>query len=352
MRNQEKGIATLAVVSGIAMVVALFSVAVIKSGVNEVNKANNLVELAQDKAHARASIDCAAGLFKQLGLNPSTMVAGDFSDCKSDASTVFGIVDGGSLWTISAQHGYATSRFSVRQTSSKAAFRTAGSVEITGGNSWAPAAGDVVTIDGVQYVECTAIVAGGTITIDVGSSAAAFDTLKPIDSSLDCAPTHDTHIAAGSGSVTDGFGKDMVSNADIESIFEEIFGRPKSEWESVRSEEGFYVINTGSAITNKAAVEGCGAAIKTAINGDPAADPPIGKHDKIWVMGDCMLNGVTHAGDAFQSPLVVIQNGIVGAEWGNLTVFEVQSYSLRLITLIRIWPRRGGKTVEVVRMAQ
>lgn len=310
--NKQHGLATLSVVSGIVAIGALFSFAVMQLGVNETKKIQNLIIKANETAHVRAALDCAVAVFEIKDLDPRiSLPISEFNECKVTPETVFtltGTADEGitSHWTLTATYGFARASVVIASGSAFASFKTSGSVEITGGNDWESATGDVVTIDGKEYVECTVIVAGGSVTIDVENTGAEFKTHAASDTNLECSPNHSTVIKAGSGAVKDDFEQDILTYQSNLNIFRDFFGVPKSQWETIKAKFEAN-ITTGSAISNPEAVTNCGKKIKEAITAG---------NELIWVDGDCMLNELTNTGAADQSPLIVIKNGIVGVNGG------------------------------------
>ncbi|MDD1784322.1 hypothetical protein LRP49_24395 [Enterovibrio sp. ZSDZ35] len=303
--KRQTGLATLAVVSGILLVVALFSVAVVGSGFASMKKAQNYVADAKQRAKAQAGLDCAAALYEQKGVDPTAAGYSNavFNDCEIAGVTI-SLESVGTNWQLMSASGYAASKAIIRPLGGTAsAFKTSGGIVVDGGNAWIPAKGQLVeTKDSVDYYQCTAIVAGGDITIDVGKSDAEF-TSELAGNKEKCATGYSTHIPTHSDPITNAFEGDILHNQPNIDVFQDQFDVPKEQWETVK--EGFEVkLTTGSAISASEAVTNCGANIKTHIDA--------GKK-KIWVEGDCMLTGMSGAGSKESPPLVVIKNGVVGA---------------------------------------
>lgn len=301
---REKGLATLSVVSGIVMIGALFSFAVMQLGMNETKKTQNLVVKGIQKANARASIDCAVAVFENLtDVDPSSLNINEFNDCKIGEGTTFTLVPEDTNWILTASHGFANSAVLIgARSGSFAVFKTAGNIEIKGGQNWLVATGDKIAAEGDNVVECTAIIAGGSVTIDVEYTNAIFETYAP--GNLSCGENYSTEIPKGSGKVTEGFELDILENQLGIDIFADLFGVTKDKWPEIKSQFDT-VITTGSAVSasTKAAVTQCGASIKAAIKAG---------HDLIWVEGDCLLNGMTDTTYEDRSPLIVVKNGIMG----------------------------------------
>lgn len=307
---KQKGIVTLTVVSAIILISSFFSFAVMQMEINEVKKTQNLIVKANHKTHVKAAIDCAVAVFEQKNLDPTTLNISVFDECKIDPQktsftlTPFIKETRTSYWTLAAKHGFANASVIIAYGMSHfSAFQTAGSLEIIGGNNWESAPGKDIFIDGTDYVECSTITAGGTVTIDVQHSKADFRVHAP-QGSKPCAPSHSTYIPKGSSAVTDGFALDIVTNKPNIDIFKDLFGMPKSEWKKVQDKFEI-IIKTGSATASHQAeaVKNCGISIKKAIEAG---------NELIWVDGDCLLNGLSGTGTQSQSPFIVIKNGIIG----------------------------------------
>ena len=80
--NNQKGMATLAVVSGIVLIIALLAISVGSSGLSDIKKSQNLVTDIQQRANAKAGLDCAIAVFEEKDLNPKDA---DFSQSVFDA---------------------------------------------------------------------------------------------------------------------------------------------------------------------------------------------------------------------------------------------------------------------------
>ena len=305
--KKEGGLASLSVVAGIVMMSMLFSFSVMQFGMAETKKKQNLIVKGIEKANAKASLDCAVAVFEKKELDPETLNVSEFNECKIPEETQFSLAPIKSAettthWTLTASYG--SSKANVLIASGKidfAVFKTAGSLEILGGYKWEAATGDILTVDGVDYVECRVIVAGGTVTIDVQKSDANFTTYAP-NSKYACAPTYSTVIQKGTQPTSDGFDLDILSNQGGMDIFQDYFGVPKKDWEKIRDKFDI-VITTGSAIEEKTAVSNCGTTITSAIGEG---------NTLIWVDGDCLLDGLGHSNVGNASPLIVIKNGIIG----------------------------------------
>ncbi|OEF57223.1 hypothetical protein A1OW_05675 [Enterovibrio norvegicus] len=306
--NNQKGMATLAVVSGVVLIIALFAISVGSSGISDIKKSQNVVIDSQQRANAKAGLDCAIAVFEEKGLNPKNA---DFSQsvfdvCKAPTnSSSIRLTDNTTHWTLSATSGYAVQSVLVKSGgATAAAFKTSGSLVIDGGNAWIPAKGDKVGTDGdIGIYECIAIIAGGDVTIDVGNSTAEFKSALT-GTNEQCHENFSTHIPAKSESVTNKFESDILDNQENIDVFQDLFDTPKENWESVK--KTFDVkITTGSAISDKEAVSSCGSTVKSEIDA--------GKK-KIWVDGDCFIAGLSGAGSSESPPLVVIKNGVVGAK--------------------------------------
>ncbi|USH03023.1 hypothetical protein K6Q96_03080 [Grimontia kaedaensis] len=318
--NTQKGMATLAVVSGVLLVVAMFAISVANSGLADIKKTQNLVLDAKQRASAKAGLDCAIAVFEQSELNPKDVDFSEsvFDECENSTGSSVAIIGSESPWLLTARSGYVSSNVVIQSGGvSAAAFKTTGSLIVDGGNAWTPAKGSkVATADGIDIYECTAIIAGGDVTIDVGNSAAEF-TSELTGENEQCHSNFSSHIPANTEPVTNSFESDILTNQENIDVFQDFFDVPKEKWEEVKS--GYDVtLTTGSAVLDetKTAVSDCGASIKSLI----AAG-----NKKIWVEGDCMLSGLSGAGSKDNPPTVVIKNGVVGANSAfvfNGTIFQ------------------------------
>ncbi|MEZ8144508.1 hypothetical protein A1OQ_11140 [Enterovibrio norvegicus FF-162] len=306
MKNQ-KGMATLAVVSGIVLIIALFAAAVGSSGFSDIKKSQNLFVDAQQRANAKAGLDCAIAVFEQKEVNPKStdFSMSVFDVCKAPTNSSISFTDNTTHWTLSASSGFAVQSVLVKSGgATAAAFKTSGSLVIDGGNAWIPAKGDKVGTDGdIGIYECIAIIAGGDVTIDVGESSAEFKSALT-GTNERCHESFSTHIPPQTDPVTNKFESDILDNQENIDVFQDLFETPKENWVSVK--KTFDVtITTGSAISDREEVSNCGSAIKTEVDA--------GKK-KIWVDGDCFIAGLSGAGSGESHPLIVIKNGIVGAK--------------------------------------
>lgn len=306
---REKGLATLSVVSGIVMIGALFSFAVMQLGINETKKTQNLVVKGIQKANARASIDCAVAVFENL-IDLDALNITEFDKCKIGEGTTFTLVPEDTNWILTASHGFANSAVLIgARSGSFAAFKTAGNIEIKGGQNWLVATGDIIAAEGDNVVECTAIIAGGSVTIDVEYTGAEFKTYAP--GNLSCGKNYSTLIPKKSGKITEGFELDILQHQIGIDIFEDFFGVTKDKWPEIKSQFNKIII-TGSAVSESDAVTKCGVNIKAAIEAG---------HDLIWVEGDCLLNEMNNTDSGDRSPLIVVKNGIMGLT-GSLDNFK------------------------------
>ncbi|KXF82571.1 hypothetical protein [Enterovibrio coralii] len=319
--NKHKGMATLTVVTGILLTVGLFSIAVVGSGFSDIKKTQNYVTDASQRASAQAGLDCAAAIYEQKELNPKAagFSAAEFSECEIAGVTIT-IQSVGDYWELASSSRYAISKAIIREhEGSVSSFKTSGGLVIDGGNAWTPAKGDLIeTKDGVDYYECTAIVAGGDVTIDVGNSNAEFTselTSAATETQEKCATNYSTHVPAKSDPITNAFENDILHNQPNIDVFEDTFKKPKDKWQEVK--DGFEIkLTTGSAISNSEVVKNCGTTIKEYIDKGKT---------KIWVEGDCLLSGMSGAGSEASPPMVVIKNGIAGSNGGftfNGTIFQ------------------------------
>ncbi|WP_325891825.1 hypothetical protein [Grimontia sp. NTOU-MAR1] len=304
--NTQKGMATLAVVSGVLLVVALFTISVANSGLADIKKTQNLVLDAKQRASAKSGLDCAIAVFEQNELNPKDTDFTDsvFNECEGHTGSVITVTGSESPWILSSSSGYASTKIVIQAGgAAAAAFKTSGSLVVEGGNAWIPAKGDkVATTDGVDIYECTAIIAGGDVTIDVGKTTAEFLS-ELTNANEQCHANFSTYIPSQTDPVTNNFELDILTNQENIDVFQDFFGVPKEKWETVRS--GFDVtVTTGTSISNKEKVSSCGTTIKDKIKNGST---------KIWIDGDCKLDGIYDPANDSKKATVVIRNGVVGA---------------------------------------
>lgn len=306
--RRERGMATLATVSGILLLIALFASAVALSGYAEIKKAQNAVVDAVQRASAKAGLDCAIARFERLKPDPDkagfeSLLA---SGCQTATQAEIQVIEVDEGWVVSSSKGYSTAKALIALAEiEEAAFKTSGSLLIKGGNSWVPAKGPLLDdSSGISEYACTAIIAGGSVTIDVGTSAAGFKTYLPASNEVCEEDQFSTVVNPGAGVVSDGFESDILAYQANVDIFYEVFGKDKAEWASVKNEMGFYTVKTGSAIRQRSEVEQCGETLQGAMEAG---------HTLIWVTGDCLLNGLNDVRPGESSPIIVVQNGVVGA---------------------------------------
>ncbi|CZF85971.1 hypothetical protein [Grimontia marina] len=304
--NTQKGMATLAVVSGVLLVVALFAISVANSGLADIKKAQNQILDAKQRASAKAGLDCAIAVFEQNELNPNDADFSDseFDECEGSSGGLITVIGSESPWLLSSFVGYASSKIVIQAGgATAAAFKTSGSLVVEGGNDWTPAKGNKIgTVGGVDTYECIAIIAGGDVTIDVGT--AKFTSDLPGEKEK-CGDLFSTYIPENSNPITNDFELDILHGQENIKVFEEFFDTPRVEWESVKKTFD-KVLVTGSAQTDKDKVSECGADIKTLLESNSV--------NSVWVEGDCYLQGLSGGGDANKPALIVVKNGVVGAK--------------------------------------
>lgn len=305
--NRQNGMATLAVVSGVLLIAALFAISVASSGFADIKKTQNLVLDAKQRAEAKAGLDCAIAVFKQKELNPNDAgFDANFNVCETTSGSVIGADSLPAHWVLTSTSGYASSSILIKHIGGKhAAFKTTGDLVLEGGQDWTSVKGKYL---GEKY-ECTAIIAGGSVSIDVGSSAAEFKTITP-----ECADDYSTNVAANTPKITNDFESDILVNQnaltpdDPMDIFEELFGVPREQYQSVidkHNPKQIHIANGDMA--------SCGATIKNRVD---EGDNESGVADFIWVKGDCLLDGITHVGTDEKPVTIVIQNGVVAVNGG------------------------------------
>ncbi|OEE69014.1 hypothetical protein A1OO_01125 [Enterovibrio norvegicus FF-33] len=321
--NKDKGMATLAVVSGVLVMVALFAVSVASSGYGEIKKAQNLLIDAEQRAKAKAGLDCAIAVFEQLNLNPEAANFEDnFNLCEGLTRSSISLSTKPNHWVLSSSADYAESSIVIKLTGSEAAaFKTTGSLTLEGGHDWKSVKGN----SHGDKLTCTAIIAGGSVTIDVGSSdGASFNTVTP-----ECADDYSTNITSHSPAVTDKFEHDILvgKNTDGSSqmdLFKELFGVPREQYQTVITKYKPKQINTDSI-----GMTMCGATIKGEVD---KGDNSSSVSDLIWVTGDCLLDGITHVGTDNKPVTIVIQNGIAAVNGGvdgfKGTIFQYTDSSM------------------------
>ncbi|MFL7023083.1 hypothetical protein BCS58_01970 [Enterovibrio norvegicus] len=332
--NSQKGMATLVVVSGILLVVALFAISVANSGLADVKKTQNFILDVKQRANAKAGLDCAIAVFEQNEPTATSLNDGSFDTTISDAcggKTNSKLVLSGSEspWSITSSSGYAiyTAIISVGG-SGASAFKTSGNLTIEGGNSWIPAKGKFVGNDGTRDIyECLAIMAGGYVIIDTGNSTAKFES-KLLSTNLEqCKEGFSTTVASHTRKVND-FEADVLYQQPNMNLFKDKFQEPKSNWEKVRGDfdasfntSGYTTINNGdSAETVKSNVELCGKTItnkRKSIVEEEGHQP--GELVTIWVDGDCNLAGVVS--DNKNPVSIVVKDGVIAFS-GSLANFN------------------------------
>ncbi|KKD62538.1 hypothetical protein RN22_00015 [Grimontia sp. AD028] len=322
--NSQKGMATLAVVSGILLIVALFAVSVVNSGLADIKKTQNQILDAKQRASAKAGLDCAIAVFEQNGPTAISLSDGSFGTTISDScreKTGSQIVLSGteSPWLLTSSSGYATYSAMVSGGGGTAsAFKTSGSLVIEGGNSWVPAKGAHVGKEGQTNIyECLAIVAGGDVTIDTGDSNATFQSELLATNLEQCKEDFSTTVASKTRKMND-FESDILYQQPNMNLFKEKFQEPKSNWEKVRddfdavfSTSGTTTIDNGNGTeTVKSNVELCGKTITDKRNRIVAgAGHSPGKLVTVWVDGDCNMAGV--ASDSVNPVFIVVKDGVI-----------------------------------------
>lgn len=298
--NNQQGVATLAVISSILIMVALFSFAVMRTGANEIKKIQNLVVNSQQKSQAIASVECAAALYMQKKLDARNVAINEFDQCKSHEGVQLSLIEKEDYWLLNANFEQATAnRIIDYRKPNLALFQISGNVEIKQGNNWKVAIGDEVKINQTDYVECFTLFATGDVTIDLIGSTQNFISET---NSTPCLPSYQTKVLAGNVQASN-FNLDIKEQQTDLVIFRDLFEKEKNDWQLIR-DEFEQIITTGSAIDSVNEVQQCGNQIKTAIDS--------GK-ELIWIEGDCLFDGLSNTGALNQTPIIVIKNGILGA---------------------------------------
>ncbi|WP_028024602.1 hypothetical protein [Enterovibrio calviensis] len=329
--NNQNGMATLAAVSGILVIIALFSVSVASSGVGDIKKAQNLVEDARQRANAKAGLDCAIAVFEQKDLNPNDASYSDtsFDECASATASTITIAGTESPWSLISSSGYAKYTALISGGGGTAsAFKTSGSIKLEGGNRWIPAKGELVGKDGnTEIYECLAIIAGGDVTIDTGDSAAKFESQLLATNNEQCKEGFSTTVASNTIK-TNEFENDILDHQPDMNLFKEKFQEDKSNWEKVKSDfdhsfntSGTTTIDNGNGTqTVKSNVELCGKTITEERDAIVAQGSHVeGQLVTIWVDGDC--NMAEMVSDISNPVFIVVKDGVI-AYHGALANFN------------------------------
>ncbi|WP_407331241.1 hypothetical protein [Enterovibrio sp. 27052020O] len=315
--NKDKGMATLAVVSGVLVMVALFAVSVASSGYGEIKKAQNLLIDAEQRAKAKAGLDCAIAVFEQLEPNQAALNDGSFesklrNECAGSTGSQLSISGVGSPWSLSSFSGFAEYGFVIDSGGGTAsAFKTSGSLILEGGNSWVPAKGaHVGKGGGLDIYECLAIVAGGDVIIDTGNSTATFES-QLLETNLEkCKEGFSTTVGTNTRKKND-FEADILHSQPNMDLFKDKFQEKKSEWAKIKAkfDVSFSTKTTqivdGSVLTVDIADQ-CGVLINEKRDAVEKSD---GKLVTIWVDGDCNLSGIVS--DSNKPVSIVVKDGVL-----------------------------------------
>lgn len=329
--NNNKGMATLATVSGVLLMVGLFAVSVANSGFGEIKKTQNLMIDAEQRARAKAGLDCAIATISQyeptaVQLNDGSFLSTITDKCAGKTSSQFALVGTDSPWSLTSSSGFANYGAMIASGGGTAsAFKTAGSLVIEGGNSWIPAKGKHVGKEGqTEIYECMAIIAGGDVTIDTGKSTAKFESQLLATNLEKCKEGYSTTVAANK-KVTNNFEADILYQQPNLTLFKDKFQTEKSDWASVKAKfDGSITTKTTETDGDSTVIvdnaDKCGTLInekrKEVIDDKKL---PSGELVTLWVDGDCDLTGVVS--DSSNPVSIVVKDGVIAYN-GSLANFN------------------------------
>ncbi|OOF02193.1 hypothetical protein [Salinivibrio sp. MA607] len=368
----DQGIATLAVVASVALIALLIVLGVSRRAVNDIQQTQARVKTEQSLSKAWAALDCAVAKIQHDGIELSNddiaQALEQLSPCQNVAQSQLWLAPWQNskrgMWHLYATHAQQQVGVTLAKATGarRSSFVTSGSAAFYGGNTWRPVKGKKRE-DGLY--ECHSIMAGGDVMIrprtlgeNQSKSSESSESSKNeeeksqnrftvrLDGSDECAPEYKTEVSdytvADSRDETGArLKKDVQTNVENMDLFNDYFGVPRAQWETVREQferQGGFVVNTQDDPS---------LCYETLLNAVASSKHRERANAKVWVDGPCDLSREGLKALPSEPPiLLVVQDGIVALR-GAIKPFKGVVYQFNTDNLnAREFAEQWGMTIS------
>ncbi|NUY56673.1 hypothetical protein HLG76_08895 [Salinivibrio sp. EAGSL] len=335
----DQGIATLAVVASVALIALLIVLGVSRRAVNDIQQTQARVKTEQSLSKAWAALDCAVAKIQHDGIelsnNDIAKALEQLSPCQNVAQSQLWLAPWQNsergMWHLYATHAQQQVGVTLAKATGarRSSFVTSGSAAFYGGNTWRPVKGKKRE-DGLY--ECHSIMAGGDVMIrprtlgenqskssessknEEEKSQNRFTVL--LDDGDECAPEYKTEVSdytvADSRDETGArLKKDVQTNVENMDLFNDYFGVPRAQWETVREQ---FERQGGTVFSTYGDPSECYEPLLNAVLSSSSSESA---NIKVWVEGPCDLSREENVALKSDVPiLLVVQDGILALRGG------------------------------------